>query len=213
MLFALLGLQEPPALPAQPTVIEVVGYQRIQHALPNGRPDTTAPDNFYIRTKSTYFLFADSDNVPPDEAGNRNIQLPKFDIEQYEQYKFEGRETKELSAMFKEVTPFDRNWRKAIKIGGGSLKEVDQPVGVGYRIVIFRIHTVSEKVETHTLGRRKSTRRHLQSYWSGSTNGTPNHKPFVPRIEKMVWFESGTGLFDPPTYRYGEFKLPKLDQF
>ena len=212
MLFALLGLQESPVLPAQPSVIEVVGYQRVQHALPDGHPDLAAKDNFYIRTHSTYYLFADSDTLPSEADGTRTVKLPKFDIEECEQYKVEGRESKELAAMFKEVTPMNGKSTKLAKVGRGWLGEVDQPVGVGQRILIFRIHTVSEQVETHALGRRKSTRRHYQSHWGGSIAGTPNHKPFVPRIEKMAWFEAGSGLFEPPTYGYGEFQLPSPDR-
>src|SRR3954467_3159677 len=93
------------ALTRQPLTIDTVSYQCVQKALPNGAPDLAAPDNYYIRVKSHYILFADSDSFAPDSKGTRHVKVPKQDFTTFEDYTETGDARGRLAEAFREILP------------------------------------------------------------------------------------------------------------
>ena len=205
MLVALLCLQaQATALSRQPLTIDVVGYQQVMHALPNGAPDLAVPDNFYVRVTSHYHVLADSDTAQPDEKGTRTLHKPGVTFEDHEWYEETGRASKELAAMFKEVTPpFNRADYKKHKTSWGSSDPQDQPIYKGNHVVIFERLTTIDKVETHTIGRRHVTRIKHSDGWGFSTTGVREGDTVDPSGERVYWSSGKTEVrVDPPVYTY-----------
>ena len=205
MLTALLCLQAQAAtLSRQPLTIDVISYQRVLHALPNGAPDLGAPDNFYVRITSHFHVLADSDTVQPDQSGVRTLHKPAVKFEDSEWYEETGRASKELDAKFVEVKPpFNRADRKKHKTSWGSSEAQDQPVYKGNHIVVFERLTTIDSVETHTVGKRRVTRIQHKDGWGFSTTGVREGDIVDPSGERVYWCTDKSEVrVDPPVYTY-----------
>jgi len=185
----------------QPTTMEVVGYQRVQHALPDGRPDLKAPDNYYIQTRTQWYLQADSDTLPVDQSGNYQIHLPEMKATLFERYEEKGRAKGKLADAFTEIWPFAK---KGTLVERGSMTSgaMDYTRHRKQRVLHWWIRSVTTKVETHTLGKHRATRTLTSTEWSSSTQGWETGKPWIPNTDPMVTFEPGKHVVDAPTYGY-----------
>ena len=205
MLIALLCLQaQSAALSRQPQTIDVVGYQQVMHALPNGAPDPAAKDNFFLRISSHYQVIADSDTVQPDDQGTRAFHIPEVKFEDHEWYDEVGKGPNELIAMFKEVTPpINRSDHKKHKTGWGSSGAVDQQIHKGTRCIVFERITTIDKVETHMLGKRRMTRTKHSDSCGFSTTGVREGDIVDPSKERVYWTGDKSEVrVDPPVYSY-----------
>jgi len=186
----------------QPTTMEVVGYQRVQHALPDGRPDLDAPDNFYIQTRTQWFLQSDTDSLPLDQNGKYHLQLPKFEATIYERYEEKGKSSGKLGDKFIEVLPQEKKgqFREVGKITSGGMENTGERC---QRVLYWRVRSITTKVETHTIGRRRATRTLTSANWSFSSAGWPTGKTYIPDTDPKVIFESGKHVqVDTPIYGY-----------
>ena len=196
----------------QPTTMTVIGYQRVLHALPDGRPDAAAPDNAFVRTTTQWFLVADSDDAAPDGKGIRHVHVPAFSARQTVRYDSRGRSSKALLARFERVTFDGVPLRRPIPTGSSSSEGLDVELPKGRRMLVFEIRSLVDEVETHADGERRLTRARRKSFWSvASQSGVPG-RPFVPERRPMIQMESGPHVqVDPPLFGYGPVALPKDD--
>jgi hypothetical protein len=195
----------------QPTTIEVVEYQRVKNALPNGAPDLAAPENFYIRATSTYYLLFDTDTLPVDQNGNRHIHVDRLEYKTFEVVSQTGHPSRKLAEKFTEVFAL---WtgKKPMVTGSGSFSGFDQDIPQGQRRVDYLVRTIVEKVETHSEGKRRTIRTSRERHWSISGGGVNGHKPFLPPMDSLVAFEAGPHVrVDPIKYGYQPVVLPKPD--
>ena len=190
--------------------MRMVEYQRVQHALPNGVPDLQAPDNFWIRTDTTWYLMLDSEAVVPDASGTKHLHRPEFRYASYVRYAQEGRAPGKLADRFTELWG-DRN--KLLKTGSGSIGENDEevPLGTPRRMTLYA-RTLVERVEVHSEGKRRVTRKQREALWSLNGEGTYRKGPYMPEPHSTLGADADPHVrVDPVTYGYGPFKLPKDD--
>lgn len=193
--------------------MEVVGYQRVQHALPDGRPDLDAPDNYWVKTTTQWFLVSDSDDVVPDERGVRHVHVPPFCSKGYVRYDSQGRASKKLLASFKEVTFDGVPLRKPVPDGSGSRSgALDVEMPKCQRVLYWQVRSVVDEVEAHSEGKRRLTRSMRKAFWSVSTQGWTVGKPYIPDRRPMVAREPDPHVqVDPPTFGFGPVVLPRDD--
>lgn len=202
-------------LDRQPTTMEVIGYQRVQHALADGTPDLKASNNFYIRTRTQWFLVLDTDTLPIDGNGNRHVKLLPQKNRTYRKIEETGRIRGKLASMFTEVGAPDRRERGKTVVKGedssGGL-EFDRPAK--QRLLYWRVRSIAERVETHTEGRRRETRTLKETHWGVSSVGWHPGKPFIPEREPHAIFEARPHVqVDPPTFGFGAVGFPADDDF
>jgi hypothetical protein len=205
MFLALVCLQAQAAgLLTQPISIDVVGYQRVEHALSNGLPDPAAKDNFYVRVTSHFTLIVDSDKTEPDADGVRRIHVPKREFDSNEWYEETRPAPADLAAAFKEVfPPATRDGFKKHKVGWGSSGGAEQTVTKGYRFLVFQRVTLIEKVETHTKGKLRVTRTEKSDTVGFHSAMAAAGKVLDPSKEKVYWCDSKPEVrVDPPVYKY-----------
>lgn len=205
MILHLLCLQaQTDALARQPQTIDVVSYQKVQHAMPDGSPDPAAPDNFYVRIKSHYVLITDSDGHPPDETGTRTVRVPERVYFDYQSFEETGKSTPSLRQAFREVMPPSEKsqWRRH-EAGKASFGSVEQRVSSCYRYFVFHRRTEIEEVETHSEGKRRLTRIARRENWGSHTTVLAKGAIFDPSKERVYWCESKPEVrIDPPVYGY-----------
>lgn len=207
MLFILLA--QIPAFAKQPTTMNRVEYQCVQHAMPDGTPDLKAPDNYYIKISSTWYLVADSSSLTADADGNRRLHVPGFKFKSYRSFRQDGRATGELADKFKEIHPSSPEDNKN-PVGSGASPGTDMVVSRGNRMMYFYIRSAVEKVETHKVGRHQATRWTVENFWSVSAQGIgSNSAPFMPKAESMYGAEPGPHVQGGPvTYGYDPIVWP-----
>src|ERR1044072_4727878 len=147
MIAALICLQAP-GLTQQPLTVEVVSYQRVQHALPNGAPDLNAPDNHYIKVRLRYVLAVDSDALTADEKGLRHVDAPERRFSYIESFAASGDARGYLAEAFKEVSSARTFGRR--QVGEVTFGRDQQTVSRGARYVAYFCKTTTEEVETHS---------------------------------------------------------------
>ena len=198
----------------QPTTFEVIGYQSVQHALPDGRPDPDAGDNHYIRTKTQWFLILDSNDLPVDAAGNRHVVLPALSHEEYRKTEEKGRIRGEFARRFEKVSPAPKGkLGKAEFMGKSSNGALDYEYPASQRIQYWTIRNVVQQVETHTDGKRRATRSVSETHYGIASQGWHTDRPFVPDREPRMSFGGPRVQVDPPTLGYGKPVIPKGDAF
>ncbi|RYG45276.1 hypothetical protein EON79_13025 [bacterium] len=207
----LLAQTSAPAVTQQPTTMELVGYQRVQHALPDGRPDPAAADNYYVRTRSQWFLITDSDTLPIDADGQRHIVFPERFTREYKIDNQIGELGGAPFTLFKElnyVNPEDRG--KRVKSSTGRMGGMNFFRPASQRMLFFYIRTVVDQVEVRSVGTKSAIRTSRHSHWGVSSHGWTSGKPFLPNPEPQVYYQSREGhVYEPPTYGYGQVVLPK----
>ncbi len=196
----------------QPATIEVVEYQRVKNALPNGAPDLSASDNFYIRARSTYFLAVDTDTLPVDQNGYRHVHTDRLSYKSFVVFNETGRPSRKLAQKFAEVLPLPTG-RLPMQTGGGSVSGVDQDFPKSQHHVRYLVRTIVEKVETHSEGKRRATRTTRERLWGVVGVGGAEQKPLLPPMDSLVVYEAGTHVrIDPPKYGYEAVAPPKPDE-
>ncbi|RYG34912.1 hypothetical protein EON81_14215 [bacterium] len=195
----------------QPTSMEVVGYQRVQHALPDGRPDPSATDNYYVRTRSQWFLMADSDTLPINDKGQHHIVFPERFTREYKIDNQFGELGKGPFGIFKElnyINPEDRG--KQVKSSWGRMAGMNFFRPASQRMLLFHIRTVVDQVEIRSVGKKSAIRTSRHSHWGVSSQGWTSGKPFLPKPEPQIYYESTAGhVYEPPVYGYGQVVVPK----
>jgi len=189
---------------AQPQTIEVVGYQRVLNALPNGAPDPKAPDNFYVKITSHYVLAIDSDRFEPDSKGTRHVVTPRRDWVGLEGWEQSGRETPKMRDAFREVQlPESRSQYRLHKNSWGTSGRLEQDVPSCGRLLTFHRQTIVEAVEIHTDGRRRSRRVHHTEFFGSTTTMVGKDQIFDPSKDKVYWSDSSPEVrVDPVLYGY-----------
>jgi hypothetical protein len=191
-------------LTRQPQTVVVVGYQRVQHALPNGAPDPNAPDNFYVRVTAHWYLFGDSDSVKADASGLRLVHVPGQKVEEFESYRETATARGWLAQRFKEVrAPISSGDARPRKVAWGTFEATDQTIHQGNHFIVYRCKLVVEEVETHSDWGGPVTRIHARDSWSTVARGLHEHTFFDPATERVAWYESKPEVrVDPPVYGY-----------
>ncbi len=198
----------------QPTTFEVVGYQSVQHALPDGRPDPDAKDNDYVRTKTQWFLILDSNDLPVDASGNRHVVLPALSYRTYRKTEEKGRIRGAFALRFERVNPAPRGkLGKARVMGSSGNGALDYEYPAGQRVMYWTVRSVVQRVETHTDGKRRATRSESETNYSIAAQGWYADRPFVPDREPRINFGGPKVQVDAPTLGYGKPVLPKEDVF
>lgn len=192
------------ALTAQPIEMDVVAYHSVAKALPSGAPDLTAPDNSFVRVTQHYILVADSDRFQPDSNGNRVVHIPEVKYEGQEGYSETGPATGAFDKLFIQVKrPSSKADFKPRKTSLGQQSSLDPVIYKGNKYTNFEIKSVTETVETHTLGKRRVTRISWRDDYSFDSEITSEGKVIDPSTKPLFW----GGLkpmvkVDPTVYRY-----------
>jgi len=122
-----------------------------------------------------------------------------------------GRPSRKLAQQFTEVMPL---WtgKKPMVTGGGSFSGFNQDLPQALHRVEYLMRTIVEKVETHSEGKRRTTRTTQERFWSEAGEGSYDHKPLVPRLDSLVGYEPGPHVrVDSPKYGYEPVALPQPD--
>lgn len=208
MVAALVCLHLHGILTRQPATIDVVSYQAVEHALPNGAPDTKAANNYYVRIKSHYILATDSDWLTPDDKGSRRVTIPARSYEAYERYEETGKASPLLDKAFLQVgrpsNPADFLSRK---VRWGARDALSQVIFKGGHLVAYDRLTTVEKIETRSFGKERVTRIQRSTDWGGDVNLGRQGDVFDPSAEKVFWSDSKPEIrVDPPVYGFGKPK-------
>ncbi len=192
MLTALLCLQiQAGSLTKQPTTIDVVGYESVQSALPSGEPDLRAPDNYYVCVKSHYVLVADSDRMKPDDHGDRVVHLTDVVLDSREGYAETAKAKGKFAELFTQVKPpLNRADYALHTVSTMSYGSSEQTIYPGNHYLVFRRETSVEKIETHTLGKRRITRTATVQDWGSNTTILHPGQILDPSKEQVYWCES-----------------------
>ncbi len=197
----LLQVQANAPLTRQPVAIDVVGYQAVQKALPNGAPDLSARDNYFVKVESHFVLVLDSDRFPVEKDGKRHVHQGAFATFDREWYEENRPATGLLVNQFREVFP-RANARLNIDYAGKMVSgPTDNVVSKGNRLRSFNVYTTVTKVEIHSDKRGQVIRRSSSKSTSVMTQGGYESTIFDPSKERVYWCESKPEVrVDAPKY-------------
>jgi hypothetical protein len=185
-----------------PLTVDVTSYVRVQHALKDGSPDLTAPDNTFERDKDHYVLAADSDVLPADAKGNRLVHQNAFSFEIFEGYDETGPTPDSMRSKFTSVGRLGSGSMER-KIGGGTIPEQEQLVYKGNRMIVYHVRTTQERVEIHTQGTVRVTRKWHETSWSIFGTMVRDGKPIDVKKPDLFGTKASFRVnVDPPIYRF-----------
>lgn len=185
-----------------PVVVDVTSYARVQHALRDGTPDLTCPDNTFTRQKEHYVLCADSDTFPADADGSRMVHEPAAAFDLIQGYSESGPAPASLNAKFVAVSKWGVGSVER-KTGSGAFPSQDQKVLKGNRFLIYHLRTTTQQVETHTEGNLRVTREWHSVSWSTFGTVVADDKPFDLAKENLFARQASFRMIPaPPIYRF-----------
>ena len=185
-----------------PITVDVTSYERVEHALKDGSPDLTAPDNTFARIKYHYVLDVDSDTFPMDSKGDRTVHQNAISFDSYEGYEESGPAPESLSSKFKAVRRLGSGSVER-KTGGGTFSELEQTIYKGNRMLAYHVRTTNEQVEIHSEGKLRVTRKWHSTNWSITATVVSDDKPFdVQKADLFAKKASFRVIVDPPIYRF-----------
>jgi hypothetical protein len=185
-----------------PFTVDATSYARVQHALKDGSPDLTAPDNTFAVEREYYVLAADSDTLPADSKGNRVVHQASFPFDLIRGYRESGPTPDSMSAKFTAVGRLeDGNFDR--KFGSGVIPEQEQVVLKGNRMIVYHVRTTQEQVEIHTLGNQRVTRQSITTSWSIFGTMRSDDKPLDVKKTDIFGLRADFKVtVAPPIYRF-----------
>ena len=185
-----------------PLTVDVTSYVRVQHALKDGAPDLTAPDNAYSRMQEHYVLFVDSDTFPADSKGDRVVHQKSANFDSYEGTEASAPAPDSLSSKFTAVRMLGAGIVER-KTGGGTFPDQEQAIYKGNRMLIYHVRTTQEQVEIHTEGKLRVIRKWHATNWSTFGTIVCDDKPFdVQKADLFAKKANFRAIVAPPIYRF-----------
>ena len=140
---------------------ELVQYWEVEKALPDGKPDRTAPENFWNEARTTFDLVADSDTEPADTRGNRFVYIPRTAKAFTPEYWESAPASQKLEPKFKHVNSWSVGGLSSMTSAG-----MVQMVNKGLRLIEYRGHVIRTAHEIRTLGKERVERRTNENFYT-----------------------------------------------